>query len=66
MGAIGLMGLRAQGRSWREVREIAVLAYVDGMNQTEIAEQTGYSRQTVNKKLQQIKTHAKQLGSDDD
>ena len=26
MGDIGLMGLRAQGRSWREVREIAVLA----------------------------------------
>lgn len=26
MGDVGLMGLRAQGRSWREVREIAVLA----------------------------------------
>lgn len=32
-------------------REIALLAHVDGYTQEEVAEQTGYSRKTIGKKL---------------
>jgi RNA polymerase sigma-70 factor (ECF subfamily) len=39
-------------------RTIAVLAFVDGLSQGEIADETGYSRQTINKKLGVIRARA--------
>ena len=44
-----------------KMRTIAVLAFVDGLSQEEIAKETGWSRQTVNKKLQQIRQRAARL-----
>ncbi|WP_394838564.1 RNA polymerase sigma factor [Pendulispora rubella] len=41
--------------------EVAVLAYVDGMNQTEIAATLGVSRPTIWKRLTQIREHAADL-----
>lgn len=41
-----------------EDRTIAVLAFVDGLDQGEIAAETGYSRQTVNKKLGAVRARA--------
>lgn len=47
-------------------RTIAVLAFVDGLNQGEIADETGWSRQTVNKKLGVVRARAALvLGSND-
>lgn len=39
-------------------RRIAVMAFVDGMSQEAIASETGWSRQTINKKLQAIRKRA--------
>ena len=39
-------------------RRLAVMAWVDGMSQGQIAEETGWSRQTINKKLQRIRQRA--------
>lgn len=38
--------------------QIAVLAWVDGMSQGEIADETGWSRQTINKKMKRIRDRA--------
>jgi RNA polymerase sigma factor (sigma-70 family) len=35
-------------------QEVAVLAHLDGLSQADIGQTLGYSRQTINKKLQQI------------
>lgn len=47
--------MRFLGHLGEEDRTIAVLAFVDGLSQGEIAEETGVSRQTVNKKVQAIR-----------
>lgn len=39
-------------------RQVAVLAYVDGLSQAEIGQELGWSRQTINKKLRQIREMA--------
>jgi len=49
------------GRLSEEEQSIAVMAYVDGMSQGEIADEVGYSRVTVNKKLQGIKERARRI-----
>ncbi|MCU0687350.1 MAG: sigma-70 family RNA polymerase sigma factor [Polyangiaceae bacterium] len=38
-----------------EEAEIVILAFVDGMTQSEIAEELGYSRVTINKRLQAVR-----------
>jgi RNA polymerase sigma factor (sigma-70 family) len=38
--------------------EIALMAFVDGMTQGEIAEELGYSRVTINKRVQAIRARA--------
>ncbi len=40
-------------------RSVAVMAFVDGMNQGEIAGETGWSRQTINKKLKMLRQRAR-------
>ncbi len=47
-------------------RTVAVLHFVDGCKQGEIAEEMGWSRQTVNKKLQAIRQMAELLLRGDD
>jgi RNA polymerase sigma factor (sigma-70 family) len=42
-------------------RTLAVMAFVDGMSQEAIAGETGWSRQTVNKRLQAIRKRADRL-----
>lgn len=42
----------------RESQEIAIYAFIEGMNQSEIAEELGYSRVTINKRLTALKTQA--------
>jgi len=50
----------------RDVR-VAMLAFVDGLSQGEIADEVGSSRQTVNRKLQEIRERALvRLRGDDD
>ncbi len=39
----------------RQQRDLAAFAYIDGMTQSEIAKATGWSRQTINKKLKSIR-----------
>jgi RNA polymerase sigma-70 factor, ECF subfamily len=41
-----------------ESAEVAVMAFVDGMTQGEIAEELGYSRVTINKRVQAIRQQA--------
>jgi RNA polymerase sigma-70 factor (ECF subfamily) len=41
-----------------KARTIAVLAYVDGLSQAEIGSTLGWSRQTINKKLRQVREAA--------
>lgn len=41
-----------------ESAEIALMAFVDGMTQSEIAEELGYSRVTINKRVQAIRASA--------
>lgn len=40
-------------------QKIAILAFVDGMSQGQIAEEVGYSRVTINKRLQAIRESTK-------
>ena len=42
-------------------RRLAVLAYVDEFSQGEIGHETGWSRQTINKKLKAIRSKAQRL-----
>jgi RNA polymerase sigma factor (sigma-70 family) len=42
-------------------QQIAVLAFMDGLSQGEIAEEIGYSRVTVNKRMQGIKERASRI-----
>ena len=42
-------------------RQIAMMAFVDGMTQAEIAAEMGYSRVTINKKVQSIRDRAERL-----
>lgn len=44
-----------------KAKAVAVLAYVDGLSQGEIGRTLGWSRQTINKKLRQIREAAGQL-----
>jgi RNA polymerase sigma factor (sigma-70 family) len=44
-----------------KLREVAVLHYLDGMTQDEISAATGWSRQTVNKKIQFLTERARSL-----
>ncbi len=44
-----------------KTRTIGVLHFLDGYTQEEVAEQTGYSRRTVGKKLQQFEDRLRQL-----
>ncbi len=39
-------------------QQIALLSFVDGMNQGEIAEELGYSRVTINKRVQALRQRA--------
>lgn len=41
-----------------ESAEIALMAFVDGMTQSEIAEELGYSRVTINKRVQTVRARA--------
>jgi RNA polymerase sigma-70 factor, ECF subfamily len=45
----------ALGRLPEQDRQLAVLAFVDGLSQQQIAAEVGWSRQTVNRKLQTIR-----------
>lgn len=49
-----------QGLSSKD-QSIAVMAFVDGMSQAQIAQETGYARQTVNKRLGLIRAMAKRM-----
>lgn len=40
-------------------QRIALLSFVDGMNQGEIAEELGYSRVTINKRVQALRQRAR-------
>lgn len=42
-------------------REIALLAHVDGYTQEEVAQQTGYSRKTVGKKLKSFEERVRRF-----
>jgi RNA polymerase sigma-70 factor (ECF subfamily) len=53
--------LRMLGRFDARVQQVAVLHYVGDMTQEEIAEATGWSRQTVNKKLALLRDRARRL-----
>jgi RNA polymerase sigma-70 factor, ECF subfamily len=44
-----------------QTRTIGVLHFLDGYTQEEVAEQTGYSRRTVGKKLKQFEDRIRQL-----
>jgi len=44
-----------------KAKTIAVLAYVDGLSQGEIGKTLGWSRQTINKKLRQVREAAGEL-----
>jgi len=69
---LGTTSTRDQAADWQIVRmflhrldskmqQIAVLHWVDEMTQDEIAAVTGWSRQTVCKKLNQLREHAARL-----
>jgi RNA polymerase sigma-70 factor, ECF subfamily len=49
------------GRMSEEEQRIAVMAFVDGMSQGEIAEEIGFSRVTINKRVQGIRERARRL-----
>lgn len=53
--------LRFLGHLDKPLQRIAILHYVDQFAQGQIAEETGWSRQTVNKKLGQLRQKAKRL-----
>jgi RNA polymerase sigma factor (sigma-70 family) len=50
--------LEVLGELDAEAAEIAIAAFVDGMTQGEIAEELGYSRVTINKRVQAIRARA--------
>lgn len=43
------------------LRQVAIYHYVDQLNQSEIAERTGWSRQTINKKISTLRARAREL-----
>jgi RNA polymerase sigma factor (sigma-70 family) len=45
----------------QEDQQIAVMAFVDGMNQQEIADELGYSRMTVIKRIARLRERAKRI-----
>ena len=49
-----------------KARRVAILAFLDGLSQGEIGETLGWSRQTINKKLKEIKAHAKLVLEDEE
>jgi RNA polymerase sigma factor (sigma-70 family) len=50
--------LKLLGTLSEQEMQIAVLLFVDGMSQGEIAEEVGISRVTVNKKIQALRARA--------
>jgi RNA polymerase sigma-70 factor (ECF subfamily) len=50
-----MQAARALDRLSKRERRVAVLAFVDGLSQSQIASEVGWSRQTINKKLQAIR-----------
>jgi RNA polymerase sigma-70 factor, ECF subfamily len=50
-----MQAARALDRLPERERQVAVLAFVDGLSQAQIASEVGWSRQTINKKLQVIR-----------
>ena len=56
--------LRVLGTLADEDQRIAMLAFVDGLSQGQIAERVGYSRVTINKRLQSIREHARRATSE--
>jgi len=53
--------LRFLGRFDERVKQVAILHYVDEMTQDEIAAVTGWSRQTIHKKLTMLRERASAL-----
>ena len=53
--------LKVLGALGERERQVAVLAWVDGLSQGEIGRQLGWSRQTVNKKLARIRKVATEI-----
>ncbi len=49
------------GKFDKKVQQVAVLHYLDGLSQEEIAKQLGWSRRTVGKKLRHLKDRARSL-----
>jgi RNA polymerase sigma-70 factor (ECF subfamily) len=49
------------GRMTEQEQQIAVMAFVDGMSQAEIADEIGTSRVTVNKRVQGIRERARRV-----
>ena len=52
--------LKVLDRLGPNLRELAMLLYVDGMNQGEAGQRLGVSRQTINKRVREITTIAQQ------
>jgi RNA polymerase sigma-70 factor (ECF subfamily) len=57
----GQIVIRYLERFDERLRQIAIYHYLDELSQGEIAEQTGWSRQTVNKKIGVLRDHADRL-----
>lgn len=53
--------LEVLARMDEEEQQIAVMAFVDGMSQEEIARELGYSRVTVNKRVARIRERAAEV-----
>lgn len=53
------------GRLPRRLQEVAVLTYVDGMSQSDMATSLGCSTRTVKRRLRTLHRHARQLGGAD-
>lgn len=51
--------LKALGTLGEVDQRIAILSFIDGMSQSQIGEEVGYSRVTVNKRLQTIRESAR-------
>jgi len=47
-----------------EDQRIAVMAFVDGMNQQEIADELGYSRMTIIKRMARLRERAQRVLAD--
>ncbi len=47
-----------------EDQQIAVLSFVDGMNQQEVADELGYSRMTIIKRMARLKERAQRILTD--